>query len=241
MIQLEVLAAAIAVGGGVAAVTARDGRAVAVGLFTAMVASSLVTATEPATLGITFRCLGAVLAAYVLWAATRSDSVDSEGSAIGVAAEIGTAVAAFVVGWFVTLVTPFNGPAAAQAAGFALIALAIVPLTGRNALRAGVAAAVLVLGISLLIHAWIGEVTSLEQIAVTVLVVGIAGATSLLIAPSAGPERETLEADEAAETTNSARMSNASLSATPEPAVVSETVAEAAGRARRLGVREPRR
>jgi len=247
MIQLEVLAAAIAVGGGVAAVTARDGRAVAVGLFAAMIASSLVTTNTPSYLGIAFRGLGAVLASYVLWAATRSDSVDSEGSAIGVAAEIGAATAAFVVGWFVTPVTPLNGAAAAQAAGFAMIALAIVPLTGRNALRAGVAAAVLTLGISLVIQAWIGAVTSLEQIALTVLVVGIAGSTSLLIAPSTDDERVTLEVDEAAETANSALMSNATLNTTPEPVaaaepdVVSQTVDEATGRARRLGVREPRR
>src|ERR1035437_4983380 len=137
MIQLAVVAAVAAVLGGVVAVSARDYRLVALGLLLAMVAAPLASSPEPAVLAIAFRVLGALLAAYLLWAAMRAQSIASEGSGIGAVAEVAAATTAFLIGWFVAPVKPLPGPLAAQAAGISLAALAVVPLAGRNVLRAG--------------------------------------------------------------------------------------------------------
>ncbi|MGD0121887.1 MAG: hypothetical protein ABSC46_04920 [Candidatus Limnocylindrales bacterium] len=183
MIQPVVAAALIAAIGGVVAIAARDGRVVALGLLIAMVATPFVASPEPTALAVVFRVLGSLLAAYLLLAAARSQSIASEGSGIGVLAETAVAGAAFSIGWFIVPVEPLTGPLAAQAAGVTLVALAIVPLTGRDVFRVGVGAAVLVIGGSLLFQAWIGPASSVGQIVLTALLVAVAGATGLLISP----------------------------------------------------------
>ncbi len=183
MIQPVVVAAAASVIGGVIAVTARDGRLVAVGLMLAMVAAALAGSSEPAGLAVAFRVLGGLLAAYLLWAAAQTGSVSSEGSGIGLLAELAIALAAFWIGWVVEPVKPLAGPLAAQAGGFSLVALAIVPLTGRDVLRVGAGATLLVTGGFLLAAAWAGPAPALGQIAITALLVGTVGATSLLASP----------------------------------------------------------
>jgi hypothetical protein len=183
MIGLAVVAAVIASIGGLMAVSARDGRLVALGLLVAMIAAPLAASPQPPVLAIAFRILGALLAGYLIWAATRARSIESEGTGIGAVSEVVAAAAAFGIGWFVTPVKPLAGPIAAQAAGIALVALAVVPLLGRNILRLGAGMAVLTLGISLLLQAWVGPASSLQQIVLMALLVGILGATSLLISP----------------------------------------------------------
>src|ERR1035437_9374261 len=183
MIQMALVGAVVAVAGVVVAVTARDVRVVAIGLLLAMIATPVVSSAQPTALALAFRVLGGLLAAYLLWAAARARSIASEGSGIGPLAEIAAAAAAFSVGWFIVPVKPLAGPIAAQAAGIALIAIAIVPLSGRNVLRAGTGATVLTLGIYLLLQAWVGPTTPLGQIAQTALLIGIVGATSLLMSP----------------------------------------------------------
>lgn len=183
MIQIAVIGAVAAVCGGVAAVSSRDSRVVVAGLLLAMLATPIVSSPEPAALDLAFRFLGAMLAAYLIWAAARAQSTASEGSGIGVMAEVAVAGAAFCVGWFVVPVKPLAGPGAAQAAGVALIALAIVPLTGRNILRVGAGATLLTLGIYMLLEAWVGAMSPLGQIAQTAVLLGIVGATCLLMAP----------------------------------------------------------
>jgi hypothetical protein len=183
MIQIAVIGAVAAVCGGVAAVSSRDSRIVVAGLLLAMLATPIVSSPEPAALDLAFRFLGAMLAAYLIWAAARAQSTASEGSGIGAMAEVAVAGAAFCVGWFVVPVKPLAGPIAAQAAGVALIALAIAPLTGRNLLRVGAGATLLTLGIYMLLEAWVGAMSPLGQIAQTAVLLGIAGATGLLMAP----------------------------------------------------------
>jgi hypothetical protein len=186
-----VLAALVAVGGGLLAISGRDSRIVVGGLLVAMIAVPLAASPEPSILTIGFRVIGALLAGYLMWMAARTQSITSEGSGIGIAAEALIAVAAFAVGWFVAPVKPLAGPLAAQAAGFSLAALAVVPLTGRNVMRVGTAAAILALSLSLLLSAWIGPMPALEQMVLMVLLVGIVGATSLLSsADAAAPETE---------------------------------------------------
>ena len=75
------------------------------------------------------------------------------------------------------------GPATGQAAGIALILLAVIPLAGRDTMRAGLGAALLCLGLSMLREVWLGPAPALEDLAVAVLLAGILGATSLLITP----------------------------------------------------------
>jgi len=197
MIQPVVVAALASVIGGVAAVTARDGRVVVVGLMLTMVAAALAESSEPTALAVVFRGLGALLAAYLLWAAIRAESISGEGSGVGLMAELAIAAAAFWIGWIVAPVKPLAGPLAAQAGGFALVALAVVPLTGRDVLRVGVGAALLVIGGFLLMGAWAGPASALGQIAITALLVGIVGATSLLISPFDSPPRKLVAAAEA--------------------------------------------
>jgi hypothetical protein len=187
MIQLASVAALATVVGGIIAVGARDSRLVALGLVLAMVTAPLASSPEPMALAIAFRVVGALLAAYLLVASARAQSITSEGTGIGAAAELAVAAAAFAVGWFVVPVKPLAGPVAAQAAGMSLVALAVVPLVGRDVLRVGSGAAILVLGISLLLEAWVGPASALQQIALTVLLVGIVGATILLISPNLAP------------------------------------------------------
>ena len=109
-------------------------------------------------------------------------------------------------------VDPLGGPIEAQAAGLALIALAIVPLAGRDVFRMGVGVTLLTLGGSLVVGAWAGAMTSLEQLAMAALLVGIAGATSLMI-----PSAEAVEAAELAAEGPGVRV------AAPRPAKAVET------------------
>jgi hypothetical protein len=187
VLDAAVFAAVAVVLGGVVAATGRDGRIVVLGLMLAAVAASLVASPLPGSLAVTARILGAMLAAYLLWAAAGSGTVNSAGSAIGLVAECAVAVAAFAVGLALKPVDPLAGPVEAQAAGLSLIALAIVPLAGRDVFRMGVGVTLLTLGSSLLVGAWSGPTPPLEQLAMAALLVGIAGATSLLI-PSAEAE-----------------------------------------------------
>jgi len=237
MIGLAMVGALVAIGGSLAAVVARDSRLVALGLLTAMVAAPIASSPEPGYLTLVFRFLGAVLAAYLLWTATRSRSIDSEGTGVGVIAELAVAAAAFCVGWFAIPVKPLAGPLAAQAAGFALVGLAIVPLTSRNVLRAGTAVVILGLGLNFLLVAWIGPASSLQQIVTTALLVGVAGATSLLMAPA---EESGVAPDEYDESDYELEIEPGEDEIEEEP-TPSLPDPGPAGRARRLGVRESRR
>jgi hypothetical protein len=185
MIELAAVAALAAVAGGVVAITTRNGRTVAFGLAVAFAAAPLAASPLPGQLSLFARIAGALLAADLLWVGTRVNAVRSEGSAIGFAAESAVAVAAFLIGLWIAPVKPQPGPATEQAAGLALVALAVIPIVGRDVLRLGIGAALLALGLSLLREAWLGPAASFEQFAVAALLVAILGATSMLVAPVA--------------------------------------------------------
>jgi hypothetical protein len=183
MIELAAVAASAAVVGGVVAVTARSGRTIALGLAVAFVAAPLAASPLPGQLSLFARIAGAALAAELLWVGTRVSAVRSEGSAVGPAAEAAIAAAAFLIGLWIAPVKPLPGPMTQQAAGLALVTLAVIPLVGRDVLRLGVGAALLAVGLSLLREAWLGPAPSIEHFAVAALLVAILGATSLLVAP----------------------------------------------------------
>jgi hypothetical protein len=187
MIEPAAVAALAAIAGGLVAVTTRNGRSIALGLAVAFVAAPLAASPLPGQLSLFARIAGAVLAADLLWVGNRVNAVPSEGSAIGPAAEAAIAAAAFLIGLWIAPVKPMPGPVAEQAAGMALVALAVIPLVGRDVLRLGIGAALLAVGFSLLREAWLGPAPSFEHFAVAALLVAILGATSLLVAPV--PER----------------------------------------------------
>jgi len=181
MIEPAVVAAFGVVAGAILSVSARDGRVVAIGLLVAMVAAPLVASPLPESLSVAARIVGAVLAAYLVWASAGGTHFRSPGSAVGLAAETALAAAAFAIGLSVSMVDPLPGPAVAQASGLALIVLSVVPLIGRDALRLGVGITLLVVGCSLLTAAWLGATPPLAHLSVAALLVGIAGASSLTI------------------------------------------------------------
>ena len=95
MIEPAVVAAVVVVGGGILAVSSRDGRGVAIGLLIAMGAAPLVASSFPQPLSVAARIVGAVRAGYLFWAAASGGRISGAGSAIGLAAETAVAVAAF--------------------------------------------------------------------------------------------------------------------------------------------------
>lgn len=203
MIEFATVAAIAAVAGGAVAVTARDRRTLSLGLAIALVAAPLASSPVPGTLALAARIAGALLAAELLFVATRAKSARSGGSAIGFAAEGAAAAAAFIVGLWVAPVKPLPGPATEQAAGLAILVLAAIPLTGKDVLRVGVGAALLALGLSMLRDAWLGTAQPFENLVVTALLVAILGAAGLLAprrsAESADPEGAADEASDADE------------------------------------------
>jgi hypothetical protein len=180
VIELHDVAAVVVVGGGVAALSSRDARGVAAGVVVAIATSPLVASPAPSTLTICVRVVGALLAGYMLWTFARNRSAGEAGSALGLPAEAALAAAAFCVGWLATPVAAVDGSHAAQAAGISLAAVAVAPLAGRDPLRTGTALVGVVLAASLLLGAWLGPASPLAQVTWTGLLLGVAGATSLL-------------------------------------------------------------
>jgi hypothetical protein len=183
MISLPLAAGLVVVAAAAVAVTLTDGRAVAAGLLVALAVSPFATEPLPGPLEIAARLVAALLAAYVLWIVMKGGGVNSEGSAIGVAAELAVAAAAYTAGWWVEPVRPLQAPVAEQATGFALVALAILPLAGSNVLRAGIGVMLIALGASLVMQTWLGPAPALAQLALTALLLAIPAALSLLVDP----------------------------------------------------------
>lgn len=185
----------LVVAGSVIVVSVRDARAALLALAVVLVGSPLLADPPVAPLGLAARSIGAVLAVYLLWIATRGrgdpggEPVPTEGSRIGWPADVLLAAAAGVAG--ATVLGP-SGPGAgagwpgaaglAGAAGFALGVLSIAPiLTGRDVLRIGLGLIVLVDAGSLIRAALGGSPTSFEQLLGAGLLVAVAGVLAALV------------------------------------------------------------
>ncbi len=168
--------------GAIVAVSARDARTAVLGLAVALIAAPAVADPVSATSGMAARVVGAVLAVYLLWVAVRSGDAPTGGSRLGWAAEAALAVAAAVVGYDQHgLGAAGLGPPIAQAAGFALAALAVAPLiTGRDVIRVGIGLLLLMQGALLVAVGLDGTPSALEQIITAGLVVGLGGAVGVL-------------------------------------------------------------
>jgi hypothetical protein len=171
------------VAGAVVAVSAHNARTVILGLTVALVLSPTESDPIPDPIGLAARLVGGVLAAYLLWVATRGDRSGSTGSLVGWPTEVFLAAAAAAVGYGIHGVyAPAGGPASATAAGFALGALALVPvLTGRDILRIGVGLCLLLTGALMISASLYGPADPFEQILTGGLVATLGGAIAILV------------------------------------------------------------
>jgi hypothetical protein len=175
------VALAVAVGALVAG-SARNARTAILGLVVTMVAAPVLADPLPGSLGLAARLVAAILAGYLLWVATRGPRLRTGGSLVGWPTDAFLAAAAAVVGYASHgLGAPAAGPALASAAGFALAALAIVPIvTGRDVLRVGLGLGLLISG-ALLVRTGIGGTPdALEELLTAGLVATLGGTVAIL-------------------------------------------------------------
>jgi len=175
--------AGIAIGGGVLAVSAKDVRGAVLGVLVVLLASPFLADPWPGPVAILGRVASALLAARLMTIGLRGEA-SSSGTRIGWPAEALAAGAAALVGFGSHgLGADALGPAEAQAAGFALIALAIAPLvTGRDVLRLGIGSVLLVMGAVLVQVALDAPIPDGEQLVVGLLTIGLGGAVGAISA-----------------------------------------------------------
>ncbi len=176
--------AAAVVGGAVIAVSAREGRAAVLGLGISLIAAPLLANPVPGVLGLAVRIVSALLAVYLLWVTLRETSQATRGSLLGWPVDLLTAAAAFVIGFGTPgLGAEALGPAEAQAAGFALAAMAVNPIVfGRDAYRLGIGLILLVTGATLVRTSLAGTPTPFEQLITSGLTIALGGAVAVLCA-----------------------------------------------------------
>ncbi|HTC86265.1 MAG TPA: hypothetical protein VK656_06150 [Candidatus Acidoferrum sp.] len=182
------LAAALVVAAGaVVCVSARDARVALAGLAATLVAAPFLADPLPGPLPIAARVVAALLAVYLPWILVREPGSITRGSLLGLPVETLVAAAAFVIGYGTAgLGAPALGPSEAQAAGFALIALAVGPLVfSRDVFRSGSGAALLLGGVLLVRSSLAGSPGPLEELVTGALFIALGGAVSFLISSAA--------------------------------------------------------
>lgn len=174
--------------GAVVAVSARSARAAVLGLIVALVGEPLVTEPIAEPLGLAARLVGAVLAGYLLWIATRGSDARTGGSGLGWPTDLFVATAAAVVGFGSHgLGAPAAGPALAQAAGFAIAALSVAPIAnGRDIVRIGLGLQLLAAGAILVRTALDGTPDPLEQLVIAGMVGALGAAVAIVAAAARG-------------------------------------------------------
>lgn len=192
-LPLLALAGAVAVAA-VVAVSARDGRLVAIGLVGALSLGPLVADPLPDPLAVAARIVAAALAVYIVRAVLR-EAPPTRGSRLGWPAEAAAAAAAFAAGIGAhAFAGGGEGPAAAVAGGFALTTLAVAPLAdGRDMVRLGIGLLLLVASADLVRTGFVGTPSALEEVVVAGAVVA-AGVAAAVLAVGAEPIA-TLEAE----------------------------------------------
>ena len=142
--------AGVTVGGAVLAVSARDSRMATLGVLIVLLGAPLIVDPWPGPLVVLGRVAAALLATRFLAIGLRGVST-TDGSRIGWPSELLIAAAAGVVGFGSHGLGAVGlGPAEAQAAGFALGAIAIGPLVvSRDVLRIGIGALLVLVAASL--------------------------------------------------------------------------------------------
>jgi NADH:ubiquinone oxidoreductase subunit K len=181
-------AALVALGGAVVAVSAREARSVVLAIAVVLLVSPIIADPVAEPVGLAARLLGAILSGYLLWIAARDDTAirlahaPTGGSRIGWPAEALVAAAAAVVGLSAHgLGAPAGGPVIASAVGFALAALAVLPvLTGRDVLRVAIGC-LLLLDAALVVRTALGGTPGpLEQLLSAFLLVTVAACAAAM-------------------------------------------------------------
>ncbi len=176
------LAAVVAVGGALVAVTARDARVALGGLILALAATPFLADPLPAAAPLLARIVAALLGGYLLLVVLRDSTAATRGSLVGLPAETLAAAAGFVIGYGTNgLGSPPYGPPEASAAGFALAVLALAPIVrGADMFRLGIGLALLVTAGELVRVGLVGTPPALEQLTSAALTVGLLGAVAAL-------------------------------------------------------------
>jgi hypothetical protein len=168
--------------GAVVAGSARSARTAVLGLVITMIGAPFLADPIAEPLALAARLVGAILAGYLLWVAGRGVFTRTGGSRVGWPTDACLAAAAAIVGYGSHgLGAPTEGPALASAAGFALAALAVLPVIyGRDVFRIGIGLCLL-LGGALLVRTGLGGTPdALEQIITAGLVASLGGAVAIL-------------------------------------------------------------
>lgn len=183
MSPLLLAIAAVATAGAVVALAARDGRIATLGLTVGLVCAPLVSDPFPEPAVLAVRVIGALLVAYVLWIGLRETGPATRGSAVGWLALALAGGAAFAAGLAAhSLVTTIETPAAALAAGTALIVLALVPVVrAREAFRLAIGLLTLLLGVTLMRVGLAGSPGAVEAVA-TAASLALISAAGIVIA-----------------------------------------------------------
>jgi len=175
----------VTIAGAVLAVSAREPRGTLLGLLVVLLAAPLIATPWPGPLPILARVAAALLATRLIVVGLRGEGeLVGDGSRIGWPAEALAAAAAAVAGFASHgLGAAGLGPPEAQAAGFALGALAAAPLvTGRDVLRLGVGSLLLLQGALLVRQALDAPATDGEQLVISLLTSGLGGAVAVIVA-----------------------------------------------------------
>jgi hypothetical protein len=173
--------------GAVVATSARNARTAVLGLVLSLVGAAFLADPLPDSTALAARLIGTILGGYLLWIAARGVDARTGGSRVGWPVELLIASGAAVVGYgSAGLGAPALGPALAQAAGMALIALAVAPiLNGRDILRVGIGLVLLTGGTILVRTALGGTPGPLEQLVIAGLLAILGG----VVAMTAGAAR----------------------------------------------------
>jgi hypothetical protein len=153
------------------------------GILVVFLAGPLLASPWPGVVAILARTAAGLLAARLLTIGLRGEEATS-GTGIGWPAMALGATAAAVAGFASHgLGAAALGPPEAQAASFAVAALAIAPLfAGRDVLRIGVGATLLVQAGLLIRQALDGTATDGEQLVTSLLVIALGGAVAVIVA-----------------------------------------------------------
>jgi hypothetical protein len=177
---LAALAVAV-VAGGVIAVSAREARAAILGLTISGVTAPLLADPPPGTLPLAARLLAAILAGYLLWISVRQRPL-TRGSRLGWPVEAMLAAAAAVAGLGAAgFAGPAGGPPEAEAAAFALGALAIGPiLRAADVFRLAIGLLLAVLGAAVGRVALAGTPVPLDHLVIAGLTIVLAAAVGTI-------------------------------------------------------------
>ncbi len=203
-----IVLAVLVTAGGVAAVSAREPRLAALGLFVALVGSTYIADPLPDLVALGARLVGAVLGGYLVWIALRGPAAPTMGWQIGWPGAAAIGAAAFTAGWLAAnslgtalaagggegpsaagVATALAGgslvPRAGIAAAIALAALGAAPVAlARDALRSGIGLMLLVAASALVRNALAPDVDEILELGMAVLTALAGAAAAGLVAAS---------------------------------------------------------